>query len=139
MLKEFSQLLGPLRLVLALVLGILAAMAPFALAPTSYEGWAFATTVIVPALVPIFFFVTLLDVLMSAVFMSSSSGERRAASHGTDHPICAGRFADDCLVAALLAGVEPGIAVRSLLVWRAAVFDMPCGHEIQMASTAVFK
>ena len=78
MLKAFSQLLGPLRLVLALVLGILAAMAPFALAPTSYEGWAFATTVIVPALVPIFFFVTLLDVLMSAVFMSSSSGQRRA-------------------------------------------------------------
>jgi len=78
MLKEFSQLLGPLRLALALVLGILAAMAPFALAPTSYEGWAFVTTVIVPALVPIFFFVTLLDVLMSAVFMSSSTGERRA-------------------------------------------------------------
>ena len=73
MIKEFSQLLGPLRLALALVLGILAAMAPFALAPTSYEGWAFVTTVIVPALVPIFFFVTLLDVLMSAVFMSSSS------------------------------------------------------------------
>ena len=78
MLKEISRLLGPLRLALALVLGILSALAPFALAPTSYEGWAFVTTVIVPALVPIFFFVTLLDVLMSAVFMSSSTGEHRA-------------------------------------------------------------
>ncbi len=78
MIKEFSQVLGPLRLVLAFVLVVLLAFSPFALAPTSYEGWAFVTTVIVPALVPIFFFVTLLDVLMSAVFMSSSSGQRRA-------------------------------------------------------------
>jgi hypothetical protein len=36
------------------------------------------TTVIVPALVPIFFFVILLDILMSALFLSSSTGEQRA-------------------------------------------------------------
>ncbi|MDP6398918.1 MAG: hypothetical protein QGH58_08270 [Arenicellales bacterium] len=78
MIKEFSQLLGPLRFALALVLGALSALAPLAFAPTSYQGWAFVTTVIVPAIVPIFFFVALLDILMSAVFMSSSTGERRA-------------------------------------------------------------
>jgi len=48
------------------------------LARTSYQGWAFVTTVIVPALVPIFFFVILLDILMSALFLSSSTGEQRA-------------------------------------------------------------
>jgi hypothetical protein len=36
------------------------------------------TTVIVPALVPIFFFVVLLDILMSALFLFSSTGEQRA-------------------------------------------------------------
>jgi len=78
LLTKLLRQLGVLRTMLALVLCILAALAPFALARTSYQGWAFVTTVIVPALVPIFFFVILLDILMSALFLSSSTGEQRA-------------------------------------------------------------
>ena len=64
--------LGALRVMLLTVLALLTGLAPFALETTGYEGWALASTVIVPALVPIFFFVTLLDVLMSAIYRSSS-------------------------------------------------------------------
>ena len=69
--------LGALRVMLLSVLALLTGLAPFALEATGYEGWALASTVIVPALVPIFFFVTLLDVLMSAIYRSSSDGDIR--------------------------------------------------------------
>ena len=71
------QKLGALRVMLFSVLALLTVLAPFALETTGYEGWALASTVIVPALVPIFFFVTLLDVLMSAIYRSSSDGDIR--------------------------------------------------------------
>ena len=64
--------LGALRVMLLSVLALLTGLAPFALETTGYEGWALASTVIVPALVPIFFFVSLLDLLMSAIYRSSS-------------------------------------------------------------------
>ena len=69
--------LGTLRVMLLSVLALLTVLAPFALETTGYEGWALASTVIVPALVPIFFFVSLLDVLMSAIYRSSSDGDIR--------------------------------------------------------------
>ena len=69
--------LGALRVMLLSVLALLTVLAPFALETTGYVGWALASTVIVPALVPIFFFVTLLDVLMSAIYRSSSDGDIR--------------------------------------------------------------
>ncbi|HCY13176.1 MAG TPA: hypothetical protein DG414_04980 [Gammaproteobacteria bacterium] len=66
-----------LRLMLAAVILILVAMAPLALARTSYAGWAFATTVVAPALAPIFFFVVLLDILMCSIFLASAAGAER--------------------------------------------------------------
>jgi len=69
--------LGALRGMLLSVLALLTVLAPFALETTGYEGWALVSTVIVPALVPIFFFVTLLDVLMSAIYRSSSDDDLR--------------------------------------------------------------
>ncbi|MHC8864246.1 hypothetical protein ACYVVI_03535 [Arenicellales bacterium IMCC57338] len=69
--------LGTLRVMLLSVLALLTVLAPFALETTGYEGWALASTVIVPALVPIFFFVSLLDLLMSAIYRSSSDGDIR--------------------------------------------------------------
>ena len=69
--------LGALRVMLLSVLALLTGLAPFALETTGYEGWALASTVIVPALVPIFFFVSLLDLLMSAIYRSSSDGDIR--------------------------------------------------------------
>ncbi len=77
-LNKLLRQLGVLRVTLAVAMILLGAMAPWALARTSYEGWALVTTVIVPALVPIFFFVVLLDIMMCAVFLSSSMGEQRA-------------------------------------------------------------
>lgn len=72
-----AEKLGALRVMLLAVLALLTVLAPFALETTGYEGWALVSTVIVPALVPIFFFVTLLDVLMSAIYRSSSDGDLR--------------------------------------------------------------
>ncbi|MDP6140665.1 MAG: hypothetical protein V1245_02590 [Arenicellales bacterium] len=66
-----------LRLMLAAMILMLAAMAPLALARTSYAGWAFATTVVAPALAPIFFFVVLLDMLMCGIFLASAAGAER--------------------------------------------------------------
>ncbi len=77
-LIRFVNRLGTLRTALVSVIVILTVLAPFALQPTGYEGWALASTVIVPALVPIFFFVALLDVLMSSIYKSSSEGEARS-------------------------------------------------------------
>ncbi|MEK9784582.1 MAG: hypothetical protein VW546_01100 [Gammaproteobacteria bacterium] len=70
--------LGTLRTTLVIVIVALSVLAPFALQPTRYEGVALFTTVIVPALVPIFFFVTLLDVMMSMIYKSSSEGELKS-------------------------------------------------------------
>ena len=77
-LIRFVSRLGTLRTALVSVIVILTVLAPFALQPTGYKGWALVSTVIVPALVPIFFFVALLDVLMSSIYKSSSEGEARS-------------------------------------------------------------
>lgn len=42
-----------------------------------YEGWAVIPTLVFPAIVPIIFFVIWLDVLMSSVYMSDTSGDER--------------------------------------------------------------
>ncbi len=78
-LIRFVNRLGTLRTALVSVIVMLTVLAPFALQPTGYEGWALVKLrFIVPALVPIFFFVTLLDVLMSSIYKSSSEGETRS-------------------------------------------------------------
>mgnify|MGYP003331303033 CR=1 FL=1 len=77
-MKNLFDQLGTLRVSLVGVMFFLTILSPFALKTTVYEGWGLFSTVIVPALVPIFFFVALLDVLMSAVFKSSVAGEAQA-------------------------------------------------------------
>lgn len=77
-LNQLTAQLGTLRVGLVGVMLFLTILSPFALQTTVYEGWGLFSTVIVPALVPIFFFVALLDVLMSAVFKSSAEEDAKA-------------------------------------------------------------
>ncbi len=69
--------LGVLRLLLLFValLGLLLIPAPGTRAV--YSGWALATTVLVPVLVPMLFLLLLLDALMARVFMSDTAGAAR--------------------------------------------------------------
>lgn len=76
-LRQLLNWLGPLRVML--VLGTLAVMLlrPAPGTPPVYSGWGMLPTLVVPALVPLFFMVLLLDAIMGAVWLASSPGERR--------------------------------------------------------------
>ncbi|MCG6873203.1 MAG: hypothetical protein LJE84_13010 [Gammaproteobacteria bacterium] len=79
-MMHFLSMLGPLRVLLALGLLLLAAAQPFSGGEVQYSGWLMFTTLIAPAVIPIAFFVLLLDMLMSGVFLSSAEdavGRRR--------------------------------------------------------------
>lgn len=79
---RFLGYVGPLRVLLYLLSLVLALAAGAAGGETAYQGWAVIPTLVVPALVPIVFFVLLLDVMMSAVFMVDKQGaERRRYRH----------------------------------------------------------
>ncbi|MDH5648693.1 MAG: hypothetical protein OEY67_03475 [Gammaproteobacteria bacterium] len=67
--------IGVLRAVLAFVAISIVVMSQFTGDRAVYEGWRMVPTLIVPAIVPIVFFVLLLDMLMSGVFMADAEGE----------------------------------------------------------------
>ncbi len=68
--------LGTLRWALFLFTLFLIVFAPVAGAKAGASGWSVFSTIVMPALVPLFFMVLLLDALMSAVFLK---GTRRTA------------------------------------------------------------
>ena len=70
--------LGPLRLMLALLVLVVSAAAPFSEGPAVYTGWRLATTVIAPAIFVMLVFLLPLDMIMSTVFMSGGSSVTRA-------------------------------------------------------------
>ena len=62
-----ARLLGPLRLMLVVSVFVLIVLAPLVGSDVYYSGWKMGPTLIAPAVVPIFFFVILFDVLMCLV------------------------------------------------------------------------
>ena len=70
--------LGLLRLMLAVLVLVVCAAAPFSEGPAVYSGWRLATTVLAPAIFVMLVFLLPLDMVMSAVFMSGGSPARRA-------------------------------------------------------------
>jgi hypothetical protein len=64
--------LGALRWALFLCTLFLIVFAPPAGAKAAGGGWSIFSTIIMPALVPLFFMVLLLDALMSAVFLKGT-------------------------------------------------------------------
>jgi len=71
------QLLGTLRLMLVVSVFALIALAPLVGSDVFYSGWKMAPTLIAPAVVPIFFFVILFDVLMCLVCRVDKSAIER--------------------------------------------------------------
>jgi hypothetical protein len=78
MLKTLIDTLGPLRTMLCAGILVVVALRPWAGGAASYSGWSMVPTLIAPALVPLLFFVLLLDMLMSRVFMTDTEGPDRA-------------------------------------------------------------
>ena len=62
-----ARLLGTLRLMLVVSVFVLIALAPLVGSDVFYSGWKMGPTLIAPAVVPIFFFVILFDMLMCLV------------------------------------------------------------------------
>ena len=72
-----ARLLGTLRLMLVVSVFALIALAPLVGSDVFYSGWKMAPTLIAPAVVPIFFFVILFDVLMCLVCRVDKSAIER--------------------------------------------------------------
>lgn len=80
----YAREAGVLRILLAILTVAIVVSAPFAGDHAITEGWAMVPTVIVPATVPIVFFVLWLDVLMAAVFRADAvEDEIRRERFGT--------------------------------------------------------
>jgi hypothetical protein len=80
MLTGYFRTLGAQRVALTLLVLLVVIAAPIAyLNETTYGGWLTLPTIIAPSLVPILFFLLLLDMLMSKVFMSNQdeAGQKR--------------------------------------------------------------
>ncbi|GAB4507475.1 MAG: hypothetical protein Tsb0026_03060 [Sulfuricaulis sp.] len=77
LLLQLLKWLGPLRLMLMLGVLVLLVLRPVPGTPPVYAGWDMMSTLIAPALVPIFFMVLLLDAIMGAVWLASYPAERR--------------------------------------------------------------
>lgn len=73
----FFRDLGALRTPLLVLTVIAIVFAPGADVRVQYEGWAFAHSVLLPTMAPIFLSGLLLDSLMSRVLMDGASEERR--------------------------------------------------------------
>lgn len=73
---SFIKRVGLLRAILAAV-AISVMVFSFFTGDQVRHGWAMVPTLIVPAIVPIVFFVLLLDILMSGVFMVDKTGAER--------------------------------------------------------------
>ena len=78
MILTLVKKIGVLRTLLSVGVLVIMATAPFADGPIEYSGWAMFPTLVVPALVPILFFVYPLEMTMARVFMSDKDGEERA-------------------------------------------------------------
>ncbi|MBE9516376.1 MAG: hypothetical protein IME93_05310 [Proteobacteria bacterium] len=72
---DYFKKAGVLRIMLALLAITVTVTAPFAGEHAVKEGWAIVPTIIVPATVPIIFFVIWLDVLMASVFRADAVGD----------------------------------------------------------------
>jgi len=73
----FIKQIGPLRVILAAVAISMIVFSFFTDDPVR-QGWAIIPTLVIPAVVPIVFFVLLLDILMSGVFMVDKTGQERS-------------------------------------------------------------
>ena len=70
---------GPLRLMLITMVALLAMVGPFSGGRVDFAGFALITTLVAPVTYAIFVFVLPLDMTMSALFMTDTTPERRAA------------------------------------------------------------
>jgi hypothetical protein len=80
MIRYFRQA-GVLRLILQAVDLAFIAAAPFSGGEIVYSGWKIVSTLVLPAIVPILFFGTLLDVLMNWVFRMDSEDAAKRKRH----------------------------------------------------------
>ena len=81
-LRDFFEFVGPLRFMLYLLILILTISALFSMGGTQKSGFMMFPTLIAPAIVPMLFFVNLLDVTMCAIMMSGKGAtERRRYRH----------------------------------------------------------
>ena len=69
--------LGALRVMLAVLVVLIVACAPFSGGAAVHTGWRLITTVVAPALFVMTAFVLPLDVIMSLVFMADGDESRR--------------------------------------------------------------
>ena len=65
----FLGRLGPLRAMLVMLLIVLVAMAPFALAPAEDSAWSILVSMVAPALVPIVLLLAFFDAVMARIIM----------------------------------------------------------------------
>ncbi len=77
-MASWTTELGPLRWMLAILVLFVALLAPAAFAETDLHWPMVVPTVVAPAVAPILFFVLMLDVLMTRVWMSSAGAQGRA-------------------------------------------------------------
>lgn len=77
-LSRYLIELGPLRVALVLLGITLVILMPPPGTPPVYAGWALATTIVVPSLVPIVFMLLLFDAVMSRVVNESDEPANRA-------------------------------------------------------------
>lgn len=75
LISDYFRQAGALRIMLALFTLCVTAFAPFAGDHGIKQGWAVLPTIIIPATVPIVFFVIWLDVLMASVFRADAVGD----------------------------------------------------------------
>ena len=75
---RFSDLVGPLRVMLYIFVAILVLMAFFSMGEMHYSGLMMFPTLIAPVMVPMLFFAFPLDMTMCAIMMSSKGSEARS-------------------------------------------------------------
>ena len=72
-----ARLLGVLRLLLCLGVVFVTVLAPLAGDDVFYSGWQMVPTLVAPAVMPIFFFIILLDTMMCLVYRLDNTGNER--------------------------------------------------------------
>ena len=77
MIANYIERLGILRTLLAAVLVLFIAMAPFAGDHVEYSNWRILTSLVAPAFAPILFLVVVFDIVMSRVVMSADERKER--------------------------------------------------------------
>ena len=81
-IREFLVYVGPLRSMLYILILILILAAFFSMGETHKSGFMMFPTLIAPAIVPMLFFVNLLDATMCKIMMSGKdSAQRRRYRH----------------------------------------------------------